>query len=802
MRLKLCSQLCLWLLGLCLVQPALAQTSGKFTVNGYVKDEASGEALIGASVYDLRSGKGTATNQFGFYSLTLPADSVNLYFSYVGYRSQLLRFDLKTNLTQNAFLLSNQEIKEVQITAERERRIEETTQMSAVEVPIEMVKKMPALFGEVDVLKVIQLMPGVQSGGEASTGLYVRGGSPDQNLILLDGVPLYYVSHLGGFFSVFNADAISNVTLIKGGYPARYGGRLSSVLDIRMREGNMKRIKGYGSLGIVSAKFALEGPIWRDKTSFMVSGRRSFLDLFMRPISKAATDGAVSFGYHFYDLNAKVNHILSPNDRLYLSFYGGDDKSIATMNDDYISNNNSHETTGKSRLMWGNVLTSLRWNHLYNEKLFSNTTVNFTRYRFLVDFNQKNVTTENGDKKTESAYFGYNSGITDWSARTDFDFYPNPQHSIKFGAQTIYHTFRPGVTAIRANFGADQKTDTTFGSSNIQAWESSAFVEDDWEITPKLKVNGGLHFSNFLVNKTPYFSLQPRISGRYLLNNRYSVKASYATMQQFIHLLTNSDAGLPTDLWVPVTEKVKPQFSQQVALGLAKSLTLKDEEYEVSAEGYYRTMTGLIEYKEGSNFFGNTQDWQESVEIGGKGWSYGGEFLFQKKTGRLNGWIGYTLAWSERQFPGTNINLGNKYPYRYDRRHDIGIALTYDVDEKISLSGSWVYGTGNAITLATGRYPALNNNNTGFGYGSSAQIEIYDGRNGFRMRSYHRMDIGINFTKKTSWGTRTWNVSVFNAYSRKNPFYYYYGYDYNGNRRLKQLSLFPIIPAITYNFTF
>jgi outer membrane cobalamin receptor len=797
-RLQLCRQVCLLLLCLGFGLPGFSQTASRFTLSGYVKDEASGEALIGATVYDRQSGKGTSTNQFGFYSLTLPADSVKLLYSYVGYQPKQQRYNLTANLSLNVSLAPSQELKEVEITATRNPRIEETTQMSAVDIPIELVKKMPALFGEVDVMKVIQLMPGVQNGGEASTGLYVRGGSPDQNLILLDGVPLYYVSHLGGFFSVFNADAISNVTLIKGGYPARYGGRLSSVLDIRMREGNMKRIKGYGSLGIVSAKLALEGPIFRDKTSFMVSGRRSFIDLFMRPITKAASDGTASVGYYFYDFNAKINHILSPNDRLYLSFYGGDDKLILKLQDSYISNNNNYETTGKSRLMWGNMLTSLRWNHLFNEKLFSNTTVNFTRYRFLTDFNQVNESTENGEKKTEEGYFGYNSGITDFSARTDFDFYPNPQHSIKFGAQSIYHTFQPGITAMRVNFGTDQKTDTTFGSSNIKALESSLYAEDDWEITPKLKLNGGLHFSNFLVKNKPYFSVQPRLSARYLLPQRYSLKASYATMQQFIHLLTNSDAGLPTDLWVPVTDRVKPQFSQQVALGLAKSLELQEEEYEVSVEGYYRKMHGLIEYKEGSNFFGNTADWQDNVETGGKGWSYGAEFLFQKKTGKLNGWIGYTLAWSNRQFPGTNINLGQKYPYRYDRRHDIGTALTYQLSENVSLSGSWTYGTGNAITLATGRYPSINDNGSGY----TPQIEVYNGRNGFRMRSYHRLDFGVNFTKEKSWGTRTWNISVFNAYSRRNPFYYYYGYDERGNRRLRQMSLFPIIPAITYNFTF
>ncbi|MDX5347183.1 MAG: TonB-dependent receptor, partial [Hymenobacteraceae bacterium] len=559
------------LLLLCSCLPAAAQTAVRYTVSGYLKDQASGEALIGATVYDRRSGKGTSANQFGFYSLTLPADSVELLFSYVGYQPQYQKLKLSSNLTLNINLVSSRELAEVEITAEKTVRIEETSQMSSIDIPIEQIKKLPALFGEVDVMKAIQLMPGVQSGGEASTGLYVRGGSPDQNLILLDGVPLYYVSHLGGFFSVFNADAISNVNLIKGGYPARYGGRLSSVLDIRMREGNMKEIKGYGSLGIVSAKLALEGPIIKDKTSFMVSGRRSFLDLLMRPISKAMSDGDVSFGYYFYDFNGKINHILSNRDRLYLSFYAGDDRSIARMQDDYISNGVNYENKGKSRLMWGNLLTSLRWNHLFNDKLFSNTTVNFTRYRFLVDFEQKNTSNEGGQTKEEQAYFGYDSGITDWSARTDFDFYPNPQHSIKFGAQVIRHSFKPGISAIRFNFGTDQKTDTTFGSSNVPALESSVYIEDDFDITPKLKVNGGLHFSNFLVEGKPYSSLQPRISARYLLPKQYALKASYATMQQFVHLLTNSDAGLPTDLWVPTTKLVKPQFSQQVAIGAAKT---------------------------------------------------------------------------------------------------------------------------------------------------------------------------------------------------------------------------------------
>lgn len=790
------------LLAVALCVLAQAGFAQKHTLSGYIKDAASGEVLLGAHVFDKKSGKGTAANAFGFYSLTLPQDSVALVYSYVGYQPVARSFYLAADQVIDQLLQPVTRLNEVVVTAERAQKIEETTQMSTVEIPIAQIKALPAILGEVDVLKVLQLMPGVQSGGEGATGLYVRGGSPDQNLVLLDGTPLYYVNHLGGFFSVFNADALSHVSLMKGGYPARYGGRLSSVIDIRMKEGNMKEFHGQGSIGLVSSKLSLEAPLVKDRTSFIVSARRTFIDLLMRPITKIASEGDASFGYYFYDLNGKINHIISPKDRLYLSFYSGDDRSVTRFGDEYTTGNVQNESEGRLKLAWGNVLTALRWNHIYHEKLFGNFTFNYTRYRLVLEARQQNKAYENDQTTEQKSMFGYQSGIEDFNARADWEWYPSPRHSVKFGANAIRHTFRPGITAIRFNSTEAESSDTTFGASNVGAWEGAVYAEDDWEITNRLKANVGLHASAFRVNGKTYHSLQPRLAARLLLGRNYSLKGSYATMQQYLHLLTNSDAGLPTDLWVPVTDRVGPQWSQQWALGAAKSFG--DDAYEASLETYYKDMRGLIEYKEGTNFFGNTADWQQSVETGGRGTSYGAEFLVQKKTGRLNGWVGYTWSKTSRQFD--NINFGRPYPFKYDRRHDVGVAATFKLNDRISLSGNWVYGTGNAITLGVARYPVardrppyVGDRRAVFEYLSQAQV--YEGRNGFRMRSYHRLDAGISFTKAKRWGERTWNLGLYNAYNRQNPYFYFVDYD-NGNRKLKQFSLFPVIPSFSYNFKF
>ena len=685
-------------------------------------------------------------------------------------------------------------------TANESDEIQDDSQMSTVDISMEKVKSLPVLLGEQDIMKTIQLLPGVQSGSEGSSGLYVRGGGPDQNLILLDGVPVYNASHLFGFFSVFNADAINSVQLIKGGFPARYGGRLSSVIDIRMKEGNNKEFHGEGSIGLISSKLSLEGPIIKDKTSFIVSARRTYIDLLARPLIKAAarsTGSEGTGGYYFYDVNAKVNHKINESNRIYLSGYFGDDRFYANTKETYLNNGVENIYDSENSLNWGNVITALRWNSIINDKLFSNTTLRYSRYRFNVGFSEKTTETSSSGTKENEFSFNYFSGIEDWSGNVDFDFVPNPNHYIKFGIGNTYHTFRPGVNQFKSNEGTSA-IDTTFGSSNLFAHEANVYIEDDLKVGELLKFNIGLHASAFLMNKKTYYSLQPRFSGRYLLDETMSLKASYARMTQFLHLLTNTSIGLPTDLWVPATDKIAPQTSDQIAIGVAKTVK---KQYEVSLEGYYKWMNNLIEYKDGASFFGSETDWQDKVESG-KGWSYGGELLIEKKQGKTTGWIGYTLSWTNRQFE--EINFGEVFPYKYDRRHDIGIAVTHKFDKYKDRKGrdKWidvgmvfVYGTGNATTLGLERYRS---NDNGF-FGS--EVVHIDGRNNYRMPNYHRLDLGVNIHTKKKRGERTWSFGVYNAYSRQNPFFLFFGYE-NNQRVLKQISLFPVLPSFSYNFKF
>ncbi|MEL6591599.1 MAG: TonB-dependent receptor plug domain-containing protein, partial [Bacteroidota bacterium] len=790
----------------------------------------SGEKMISARVYDALSAKGTLTNNFGFFSLSLPEGPIQLVATGSGFETFKLEFDLRADTLIN-INLAQYTVDEVVIVAEDDRLIEERTEMSTVDIPIKQIKMLPALLGEVDVIKAIQLMPGVQSGSEGATGLYVRGGGPDQNLILLDDVPLYYVSHLGGFFSVFNADALKSVKLTKGGFPARYGGRLSSVLDIRMKEGNMQEFHGEGTVGLISSKISLEGPIVKGKTSFIVSGRRTYLDLLSRPISRIATQGQASFGYHFYDVNAKVNHIFSDKDRLYFSTYLGDD-NLGIRTDEKNGNpgdDDYYEFSLRNKTLWGNRMGALRWNHIWSPKLFSNLTATYSRYRFKVDndvldaYSYRNAADSLIIERSEGN-LSYLSSIEDWGAKLDFEFYPNPANSIKFGAMTTWHTFTPGLLGLKlGEDGQPGAVDTTLNAQVQNALESAVYIEDEIRLGRRFSANLGMHVSHYYVNEKSYYSWQPRASARLMLTDKVAFKASYVQMTQFVHLLANSGAGLPIDLWVPATDRVPPQNSWQAAAGIATSLTLWGQKFDLSVEGYYKEMDGLIEYKEGTNFFLGFEenDWQNRVEPGGTGTAYGAEVLLQKKQGKTTGWIGYTLSWNNRQFD--NINGGNPYPYRYDRRHDVSIVVSHEFNERISVAGTWVYGTGNAITLASGGYGSLlswdylpNNN-----FGSYAEIlsgsgftgngvSLYEnGRNGFRMEAYHRLDLGVNLTKQTKWGQRTWNFGVYNAYSRLNPYTYYIRneYDYSGGTvtrktSLTKLALFPIIPSVSYSFKF
>jgi outer membrane receptor for ferrienterochelin and colicin len=768
-----------------------AVSAQRSTVSGIISEKGTGENLIGASVFNTSTLQGTTSNTYGFYSLTLSGDSVNLRFSYVGYQSASIRFHLKGDTTINIALENADMLQEVEVTASSEDEIQNSTRMGTIDIPIEQIKSMPALLGETDVFKVLQLLPGVQSGAEGSSGLYVRGGGPEQNLILLDGVPVYNASHLFGFFSVFNADAINHVELIKGGFPARYGGRLSSVIDISMKEGDQQKIKGEGSIGLIASRLTIEGPIKKNTTSFIVSGRRTYIDLLARPLIQASSEGDAIGGYYFYDLNAKINHKINDRNRIYLSTYMGDDKAYARYREAYQPEPDRRvEYEDSFGLKWGNITTALRWNKIVNNKLFTNLTATYSRYRFNVFTEYEEVTTENSE--TEKYYYkaAYNSGIRDYALKLDFDYLPSPDHYIKFGAQTMRHLFTPGVF----NFVSTEQSDTTLGPHRIFATESLIYIEDDIRLSDRLKLNAGIHASGFNVRGKFYGSIQPRVSGRFLISPALSAKASFAQMTQYIHLLTNSGIGLPTDLWVPATPLVGPEKSYQTSVGTAYNLKGK---YEISLEAYYKKMEGLIEYKEGASYVDIEGDWQTKVESG-EGFSYGTELFLQKKTGRISGWVGYTLSWTNRTFE--NINFGKTFPYRYDRRHDTEIAFFYDIASNKNISLTWVYGTGAAVSLPLAEYPSAEQNNP-FSFGEG-NVKYYDGRNQYRMAAYHRLDAGYTIKKKTKWGERSWTFGIYNMYNRRNPFFIDIGRDNDGKKRFIQYSLFPLIPSFAYHFKF
>ena len=759
--------------------------SQNYTVSGYVEDTDSGEKLISAYIYDTKSGKGTVTNNYGFYSITLPKDTVILNISYIGFKTENKRIFLNKNEVLSFSLKSSFELQEIEISGKRSQKIEERTQMSRVEVPLEQIKSMPALFGEVDVLKVLQLLPGVQSGAEGTSGLYVRGGSPDQNLVLLDNVPVYHVSHLMGIFSVFNADALKNVSLTKGGFPARYGGRLSSIIDINMKDGNMKEFHGAGSIGNLTSKLMIEGPIIKDKASFIVSGRRSYADLFIKPFLKASLSEGddISLDMYFFDLNAKVNYKINTKNRLYLSFYSGKDifgTKFSDSDDSYAGG-----------LFWGNLIGALRWNYQISPKLFLNTTTTVSDFKSGVEseFSYKN------NNQTESFSAKYSSGIKDFALKLDFDYIPSPDHYIKFGGNIIDHTYNPGAIGLKAKI-EDFDLDTLIGYNTSKSTELNVYIEDDFTIG-FLKANLGLHASGFLIGKEFYNSLQPRIGLRYLLNKAYSLKASYSTMKQYVNLLTSEALTTPFDLWVPSTEKIKPQFSWQAAVGIAKTFR---GDYELSIEAYYKKMKNVISYNPGESFFdgafGET-DWESKVTQG-TGDTYGLEFLLQKSLGKFSGWIAYTLSWNWRQFE--NINGGERFPFKYDRRHDFAIVGTYKITERITLSSNWIYSTGNAITLATYKYPYFVNSFGGF---YNNEIENLSSKNAFRMSDSHRLDISIEFHKKKKRWERTWVLGVYNAYSHKNPFFIFPDNDYETNKTIfKEVSILPFLPSVSYQFKF
>ncbi len=771
-----------------------AHAQERFTLSGYVNEASSGENLLGTNVYVKETLQGTTTNAYGFYSLTLPKGNYTLVVSFIGYIDQQFPVILDKDVRQNVSLENKPiETKEVTVTAEKEDRNVQSIEMGKNTLEVDKIKSLPSFLGEVDILKSIQLLPGVQSAGEGNTGFYVRGGGPDQNLILLDEATVYNASHLFGFFSVFNADAIQNVTLTKGGMPANYGGRLASVLDIQMKEGNNQKFHGEGGLGFIASRFTIEGPIKKDTSSFIVSARRTFVDLLLGKPFVDETSDIYGNSYYFYDLNAKVNYRLSDKDRLFLSSYFGRDVfKYKSPNSGFYIN-----------VPWGNATATARWNHLFNNQLFMNTTLIYTDYNFQFEGGQDNFS------------FKLFSGITDYNAKVDLTWLPDVRNTVKFGGNYIFHVFVPSNASAKEG-------EVSFDIGKIlreYAHDVALYVNDEFDLSEKLKLNGGLRYTLFQqvgpfdrylkdpVKKTvvdtityapgenvkTYAHLEPRLSLRYSLNHLSSIKASYTQNYQYIHLASLSSISLPTDVWIPSSSLVKPQFGTQYALGYFRNL--KNNLYETSVEVYYKEMKNQVEYEEGFLPENTVNSNVDNNFVFGKGWSYGAEFFLKKTKGKFNGWIGYTLAWTKRNFPG--LNQGNTFFAKFDRRHDVSVVLVYELNKRWTFGATWVYATGNLNTFPVRLY-FLSNGNIVEDYGNE--------RNNYRLTPYHRLDISATlYGKKTKKFQSSWNFSIFNVYNRYNPYIIYFESTYEKNSitiQAKQISLFPLLPSVTYNFNF
>lgn len=766
-------------------------TQTRFTLNGYVKDSLSGESIIGATVAVNGQSKGVTSNQYGFYSLTLEEGDYLIQVSHVSYSLKLIPLSLHSNQSLNAELIPKSAlINEVVVYSKKRDGNVKNAQMGRIDLTMNQVRAIPAFMGEVDILKAIQLLPGVQSAGEGNAGFYVRGGGPDQNLIMLDDAVVYNTGHLFGFFSIFNGDAIKNVSLIKGGMPAQYGGRLSSVLDVTMKEGNINKFQTEGGIGLIASRFSVQGPIKKEKASFIVSARRTYIDALVKPFVNKSSSFYGS-GYYFYDMNAKVNYRFSEKDRLYLSGYFGRDVF------DFRNSKRSFNTN----IPWGNSTATLRWNHVFNRRLFANTTAVYNDYNFKFSAAQENFE------------IGLSSGIRDMTLKSDFDYYPLPNHKLKFGGLLTHHKFIPNVVSGRQ----DSVVFTPNNEGAKYAMEAAFYLQDDWEIGEKLKINYGLRWSSFnqvgpymlytrdangnkldstsygrLKTVKAYGGLEPRITVRYALDDESSLKAAVTRNYQYIHLVTNAGTTLPTDLWVPSTYLVRPQLSWLYSAGYFRNFA--DNRYETSVEVYYKDMQNQVEYKEG--YTPSLADPEEEF-VFGKGWSYGAEFFVNKTKGRLTGWFGYTLSWTWRKF--SQLNDGLRYPARYDRRHDISVVGNYDAGKKWKLGAVFVYGTGNAITLPE-RFYVIN----------GVLTQEYSRLNQYRMKAYHRMDFSATYTpvpKKKRKVSSSWVFSIYNIYSRLNPYFLYF--DQEGSIATndlqvstKQVSLFPVLPAVTWNFKF
>ena len=757
-----------------------------YSISGYVSDKNSGERLAGSSIYSLSDRSGTASNAYGYFTIKLKRGDQTIIVSRIGYQSDTLKLALITDLnTQFTLIPRFSELEEVTISGQENHNLTISQINKAGLSPAE-IKSLPRFGGEVDVVKALQFMPGVRAGKEGSSDLLVRGGGPDQNLILLDGVPIYNSAHSLGLFSVFNADAIKDVELSKGGFSSRYGGRLSSVLDIKLKDGNTDHFRYDVSVGLISSKLMLEGPLKNENTTFLLAARRTYLDV----LAAIAQGRAENRGnYNFYDLNLKLTHKLSDKDRLYVSVYSGKDHfGVRSDTQDRLN-----ET--RNSLSWGSITSAMRYNHLFNKYLFGNLTLTYTNYRFGVNSSDK-------DQRSNSVYtLNYSSKIADAGIKMDFDYIPSNNHLIRFGSNLILHNFKPNVTSLKSLDNGLLLADTAFNSNNTKAKEYFLYAEDEIRLSNSLQANIGLHFSGFNVEQKNYTSLQPRINVNWVVKDKNAIRASFATMSQYIHLLTTTGTGSPADIWVPSTKKIEPQNSWQTTLGFARSLA---GGYELNIDGFYKEMDRVIEYKQGASFLEDepengliaesSQSWEDKV-VAGSGKAYGAELLLRKKEGKTTGWMGYTLSWSNRNFAG--VNNSQTFPYTYDSRHNLSVVGNQNISKRIRLSGTWVYSSGVPATLPLSAYKYYSD--TGVG----ASIENLNVRNNYRMRSYHRLDLGISFIKQRKRGERSWNISVYNAYNRKNPYFVDVGEKKsNGKTQLYQYSLLPVIPSFSYSFSF
>jgi hypothetical protein len=766
--------------------------AGRLNITGFVRDSSTKEPLIGANIYFPNTNYGTITNSYGYFTFSVPDEYIKKPFtiSFLGYKSIIVNFH---ETESNIYLLAKGiDLGEVNIFSSK-NLIEKKNNMSVIEIPVKEIQKLPQLI-QSDVIKTIQFLPGIQGGVEGSTGLYVRGGSNDQNLVLLDDIPVFFINHAGNLVSVFDYNSIKEFKIYKGAFPARYGGRLSSVLDIKMKEGNKYEYHGEIGLGLISGNGFIEGPIIKDKSSFFLSYRRFWPELIINSFSKYLFNN-YKICYGFDDLSIKISNDFNKKNKLLFSMYNGGD----VLKFKYLPED-KYDSYGYSSSSWHNTVGAVKYIHIFSDKVFSDFTIYYTKYQYKNEFEYNSYEGENKESKS-TLYAEYLSNVQDIAIKAEFDYTRFSKVQFKFGEHYIIHNYIPGLS--KYNKYASEIITDTINFKNIKANENSFFIESIILLNKNIDFNVGVRNTLYIFDKKYYYFPEPRIIGRFEIPKILTLKASYAQMTQTVHLLTYSGAGVPNDLWLPSTEKILPATSKQYVIGIFK--TFGNNMYETSIECYFKNLNNMIAYKEGLSFFSGAEDWQEKIETNGKGISKGVEFLFYKKSGKLKGWIGYTLSKSDRLFK--NKNNGMPFPFNYDRKHDISIVGSYDIRKNLSISFDWVFGSGYPITLAFTKYYVLMNEyelkNFDEIFSYNASINNYKGINAYRMRNVHRLDIALIYTKKKKKTERVWTFSIYNVYNRQNPVYYFYSYNYQSKSiKLYQQSLFPILPSATYSIRF